>query len=213
MGCCVHDIAATRVTKHDARFLRFIDLAERLEDFVDIRSGSGQIREQLVGVRIGLDVRDFSLAVKELERSLVVDDRVISEVAGHRAAGHERRHSGRDNRLRTLRLNGGRGFIYHHQGAAGLVENNFECRIHFLFLEKEVNSCSLVRKQILLNKRSPPPPPLRVYPHPLKRTQIPDVFFEHSFRLLDSPSDVVVIAAKQFVTCRQVETACFGIIT
>ena len=80
MGCGVHDIAATRVTKHDARFLRFIDLAERLEDFVDIRSGSGQIREQLVGVRIGLDVRDFSLAVKELERSLVVDDRVISEV-------------------------------------------------------------------------------------------------------------------------------------
>ena len=131
MGCRVHDIAATRVTKHDARFLRVIDLAERLEDFVDIRSGSGQIREQLVGVRIGLDVRDFSLAVKELERSLVFDDRVISEVASHRTACHQSRHSGRDHRLRSLRLNGGRSFIHHHQGAAGLVENNFECRIHF----------------------------------------------------------------------------------
>ncbi len=75
-------------------------------------------------------MRCLTLAVDELERSLVFDDRVISEVAGHRAAGHERRHGGRDNRLRTLRLNGGRGFIYHHQGAARLVENNFECRVH-----------------------------------------------------------------------------------
>ena len=110
----------------------------------------------------------FLVAGSQLERVLVLDGRPIGvgddrvgcnlEVLGsnlpfgsHRRAGHAGDHrrdrSGHD-RLRALGLHGGRNFIYNHQGAARLVENNLECRIHvnYSFWEEKTNAKVLLRK-------------------------------------------------------------------
>ena len=110
----------------------------------------------------------FLVAGSQLERVLVLDGRPIGvgddrvgcslEALGsnlpfgsHRRAGHagdHRRDGSGHDRLRALALHGGRNFIYNHQGAARLVENNLECRIHvnYSFWEEKTNAKVLLRK-------------------------------------------------------------------
>ena len=65
-----------------------------------------------------------------------------------RGTCHKSGNSSGDHRLRALGLHGGRNFIYNHQGAARLVENNLECRIHvnYSFWEEKTNAKVLLRK-------------------------------------------------------------------
>ena len=106
-------------------------------------------------------VRSRGVAVKDI---LFLDTRSVGVVNRNRALGgrfgnffshrraghagdHRRDRSGHD-RLRALGLHGGRNFIYNHQGAACLVENNLECRIHvnYSFWEEKTNAKVLLRK-------------------------------------------------------------------
>ena len=106
-------------------------------------------------------VRSRGVAVKDI---LFLDTRSVGVVNrnrdlggrfgnffSHRRAGHagdHRRDGSGHDRLRALGLHGGRNFIYNHQGAARLVENNLECRIHvnYSFWEEKTNAKVLLRK-------------------------------------------------------------------
>ena len=139
-GCCshplmtilIHVVLAAGITKHGAGLVFLVNLPQGCDYggktfiFCIVK-----VNNKLRNAGVGQNMRCLTLAVDELERSLVFDDRVISEVAGHRTAGHQCRHGGRNHRLRSLRLDGGCGFIYHHQGTTRLVENNLECRVHY----------------------------------------------------------------------------------
>ena len=65
-----------------------------------------------------------------------------------RGTCHKSGNSSGDHRRRALALHGGRNFIYNHQGATRLVENNLECRIHvnYSFWEEKTNANVLLRK-------------------------------------------------------------------
>ena len=104
--------------------------------------GFGILRREVVGVLVKLPISRGG------RRGIL---RSLNPFGSHRGAGntgeHRRDRSGHD-RLRALALHGGRNFIYNHQGAARLVENNLECRIHvnYSFWEEKTNAKVLLRK-------------------------------------------------------------------
>ena len=138
----IHVVLTAGVPKENARFLFRIHLGQSGKKAFKIPSLL-QLLNKLRNAGIRQDVSFLTAAADELERPFLFHDGIICEIRSHRAASHERGHGGRNHRLRTLRLNGGGGFINHHQGATRLVEYNLECRVHFSLPQKKVNKRSL----------------------------------------------------------------------
>ena len=104
--------------------------------------GFGILRREEVGVLVKLPISRGG------RRGIL---RSLNPFGSHRGAGHagdHRRDGSGHDRLRAFALHGGRNFIYNHQGAARLVENNLECRIHvnYSFWEEKTNAKVLLRK-------------------------------------------------------------------